>query len=435
MGAKMKKIGFITLGCKVNIYESNALKNELLNRGYQVGEATADCDAFIINTCSVTNMADAKSRKMIHRLAKLNKDAVLCVMGCYSQTNPEALELDGVDILVGNGNKLDIIPMLEEKLLDKSIEKQICILDILNQHIYEPLEVTVYDHTRAFVKIEDGCQNFCTYCIIPYARGPVRSKPAFEVIKEIKRIVAEGYLEVVLAGIHTGRYEDEGIHLSDLLEKILKEIPGLKRLRLSSIEINEIDDKFLELMRTSSVLADHLHLPLQSGSDLVLEKMERKYNSSFFYDKIEKIRQVRPEISITTDVIVGFPYETEEEFATTVNFIKKVKFSKLHVFPYSMRKGTKACTFPQISEGLKKERTKILLDLSKELETSYAKKFLHKTVEVILEKTTTTKEMVGHSSNFLEVYVPTLESSLRKNVKVQIDKFEKEKLQGHILED
>ncbi|MDE6661515.1 MAG: radical SAM protein [Anaeroplasmataceae bacterium] len=272
----MKKIGFVTLGCKVNIYESNALKNELIKKGYEVGEPTPFCDAYIINTCSVTNMADAKSRRMIHRLAKLNPNAILCVMGCYSQTNKEALELEGVDILVGNGNKLEIIPMLEDKLLDKALEKQIAILDILNHKEYEPLEVTTYDHTRAFVKIEDGCENFCTYCIIPYARGPVRSKPASEVIAEIKRIVQEGYLEVVLAGIHTGRYQDGSTNLSSLIQQILKEVPKLERLRLSSIEINEVDDAFIDLMANTKILADHLHLPLQSGSDAVLEKMERK---------------------------------------------------------------------------------------------------------------------------------------------------------------
>ncbi|MDE7105854.1 MAG: tRNA (N(6)-L-threonylcarbamoyladenosine(37)-C(2))-methylthiotransferase MtaB, partial [Anaeroplasmataceae bacterium] len=382
----MKRIGFVTLGCKVNIYESNALKNELVKKGYDVGEPTPFCDAFIINTCSVTNMADAKSRRMIHRLAKLNKDAVLCVMGCYSQTNPEAQELEGVDILVGNGNKLDIIPMLEEKLLDKSIEKKIALLDILNHKTYEPLEVTTYDHTRAFVKIEDGCENFCTYCIIPYARGPVRSKPKDEVIREISRVVDEGYLEVVLAGIHTGRYQDKDTTLSSLIQSILKEVPKLERLRLSSIEINEVDDEFIELMANTKIIADHLHLPLQSGSDLVLEKMERKYDTKAFLEKIEKIRKVRPFISITTDVIVGFPFETEEEFISSMNFIKKVNFSKLHVFPYSMRKGTKACSFPQIQDSIKKERTERLIGLSKELESNYAQQFIGTTVEVIVEQ-------------------------------------------------
>lgn len=432
---KMKKIGFITLGCKVNIYESNALKNELVKKGYAVGEATEDCDAYIVNTCSVTNMADAKSRKMIRRLAKLNPEAVLCVMGCYAQTNKEALNIEDVDILVGNGNKLELIQMLEDKLLDRDIEKQIHILDISNHHIYEPLEVTSYDHTRAFVKIEDGCENFCTYCIIPYARGPVRSKAADDVINEIKRIVQEGYVEIVLAGIHTGRYENHGTHLSTLIQRILKEVPKLERLRLSSIEINEVDDLFLELMDNSKVLADHLHLPLQSGSDVVLEKMERRYDTAFFMEKVKKIRSVRPNISITTDVIVGFPYETEEEFEQTILFIEGVSFSKLHVFPYSMRKGTKACSFPQIEESIKKRRTSRLLELSKKLEQAYAQKFIGKVVEVIVEQVFEESYMVGHSSNYLQVYLPLDSTKLKKSVWVRIDKIKEDKIYGSISEN
>ncbi|MDE7264377.1 MAG: tRNA (N(6)-L-threonylcarbamoyladenosine(37)-C(2))-methylthiotransferase MtaB [Anaeroplasmataceae bacterium] len=429
----MKKIGFITLGCKVNIYESNALKNELMKRGFLVGEPTEACDAYIINTCSVTNMADAKSRKMIHRVAKLNPNAIICVMGCYSQTNPEAMNLEEIDILVGNGNKLELISMLEEKLLDRSIQKQVKLLDILNYKEYEPLEVTTYDHTRAFVKIEDGCENFCTYCIIPFARGPVRSKPIDEVIMEISRIVQEGYLEVVLAGIHTGRYEDHGKHLSDLVERILKEVPGLERLRLSSIEINEVDDHFIKLMKNSRVLADHLHLPLQAGSNLVLEKMERRYDLDFFEQKVEKIRQARPDISLTTDVIVGFPYETDTEFESSIQFIKKIKFSKLHVFPYSMRRGTKAATFPQIQDGIKKERATRLLSLSKELEADYAKQFLGKIVEVIVEQSISAELMMGHTSNYLQVYLPINEQLLRKKISVRIERIEKEKIFGRVI--
>ena len=388
MGIKKmkKKIGFITLGCKVNIYESNALKNELLKRNYDIVEPSEDCDAFIINTCSVTNMADAKSRRMIHRLHHMNPAAILCVMGCYSQTNPEALQLEGVDILVGNGNKLEVINFLEDKFIDQAIEKKIKILDILQHHAYEKLEVTSYDHSRAFVKIEDGCENFCTYCIIPYARGPVRSKPVQAVIEEIRRIVTSGYQEVVLAGIHTGRYQDSKYSLSGLVQKIMGEVQGLKRLRLSSIEINEIDDQFLELMKSSKILADHLHLPLQSGSDVVLTKMERKYDTLFFKEKIEKIKKVRPDISITTDVIVGFPYETDEEFNRTVQFIEEIGFSKLHVFPYSVRRGTKAASMPQIEEKKKKERTVKLIELSRKLENTYASQFIGKTVEVLVEQ-------------------------------------------------
>lgn len=416
-----KKIGFITLGCKVNIYESNALKNELLKKNYDIVEPSKDCDAFIINTCSVTNMADAKSRRMIHRLHHMNPAAILCVMGCYSQTNPEALQLEGVDILVGNGNKLEVINFLEDKFIDQAIEKKIKILDILQHHAYEKLEVTSYDHSRAFVKIEDGCENFCTYCIIPYARGPVRSKPVQAVIEEIRRIVTSGYQEVVLAGIHTGRYQDSKYSLSGLVQKIMGEVQGLKRLRLSSIEINEIDDQFLELMKSSKILADHLHLPLQSGSDVVLTKMERKYDTLFFKEKIEKIKKVRPDISITTDVIVGFPYETDEEFNRTVQFIEEIGFSKLHVFPYSVRRGTKAASMPQIEEKKKKERTVKLIELSRKLENTYASQFIGKTVEVLVEHALDQIKMIGHSSNYLQVVMPLEAKYLGKNILVKIE--------------
>ena len=280
------KIGFITLGCKVNIYESNALKEELTSRGHVIVDDLLEADCYIINTCSVTNMADAKSRKMIHKCVKMNPNAIVCAIGCYVQTNDEAKSIDGVDIILGNGNKSKLVDLIEEMAKSPKREKKIDIIDILNMSDYDPLSVTTYDHTRAFVKIEDGCENFCTYCIIPYARGPIRCKNKNDVIAELKNITNKGYKEVVLAGIHTGKYNDNGLKLSGLIKAILEEVPLLQRLRLSSIEINEIDDDFIELMRTNKVLANHLHLPLQSGSDLVLEKMERRYDKAFFINKI-----------------------------------------------------------------------------------------------------------------------------------------------------
>ena len=428
-----KKIGFQTLGCKVNIYESNALKNELINKGYIVTEPSSDCDAFIVNTCSVTNMADAKSRKIINKMAKLNPNAVLCVMGCYSQTNPEATTIEGVDIIVGNGNKLDVIPMLEDKLLEKDIEKKIKILDILNTKIYEKLEVTTYDHSRAFVKIEDGCENFCTYCIIPYARGPVRSKPADDVINELIRVTSLGYLEVVLAGIHTGKYNDNGLNLTGLIKRILNEVPLLKRLRLSSIEINEVDDEFIELMKHNDVLADHLHLPLQSGSDVILGKMERKYDLEFFKNRVNKIREARPNISITTDIIVGFPYETDEEFNNTLNFAKEINFSKIHVFPYSKRANTKAALMPQVQDSIKKNRALELIKLSDKLSEEYANKFIGHQVEAIIERINKEGYMEGHSSNYLDIIVEKDDNILMKNVIIELLEVKKDKILGKVI--
>ncbi len=428
-----KKIGFQTLGCKVNIYESNALKNELINKGYTVTEPSSDCDAFIVNTCSVTNMADAKSRKIINKMAKLNPDAVLCVMGCYSQTNPEAQSIEGVDILVGNGNKLEIIDMLEDKLLEKDLLKKIKIIDILNTHNYEKLEVTTYDHSRAFVKIEDGCENFCTYCIIPYARGPVRSKPADDVINELVRVTSLGYLEVVLAGIHTGKYNDNGLNLTGLIKRILNEVPLLKRLRLSSIEINEVDDEFIELMKTNDVLADHLHLPLQSGSDLILKMMERKYDLELFRQRIKKIREARPNISITTDIIVGFPYETEKEFNETYEFAKEINFSKIHVFPYSKRANTKAALMPQVKDIDKKNRALSLIQLSNELSYNYASSFIGQVVEAIIERQNKQGYMEGHSSNYLDIIVENDKDILLKNVTIKLIEVKNDKIFGKVI--
>jgi len=428
----MKRVGFITLGCKVNIYESNALKNELISKGFEITEANENCDVYIINTCSVTNMADAKSRKMIRKAIKLNPNAIVCAMGCYVQTNDEAKNIDGVDILVGNGNKKEVVEQIINKLNERKSPKYVNILDILNTHDYEPLDVTTYDHTRAFVKIEDGCDNFCTYCIIPYARGPVRCKGANDVIDEIKRITEMGYLEVVLAGIHTGRYKDNDTNLSGLIKRILKEVPKLKRLRLSSIEINEVDDEFINLMKDNDILANHLHLPLQAGSDLILSKMERKYNTEYFLDRVNKIKEARPDISITTDVIVGFPYETDKEYKETKDFISKVGFSKLHVFPYSMRKGTKAVEMPQVHDATKKERAADLIEYSKFLEKEYSNRFVGATLEVIVEQALDNTTMVGHTSNFLQVIMDLDEKLIGKNVLVKITEIKDLKVYGKI---
>lgn len=430
----MKKVGFITLGCKVNIYESNALKNELTSRGFIVGEATEDSDVYIINTCSVTNMADAKSRKMIHRCIKMNPSAILCVMGCYSQTNEEAKAIEGVDILIGNGNKKSVVDTIIEMLQEGKRMKRIDILDILDNHEYEKLGVTSYDHTRAFVKIEDGCENFCTYCIIPFARGPVRSKRADEVIEELKRITDNGYLEVVLAGIHTGRYKDGDTTFSTLVERILNEVPKLKRLRVSSIEMNEVDDHFIELMKNNKVIANHLHLPLQAGSDLILSKMERKYDVAAYIQKVSDLRSARPDISITTDVIVGFPYETEKEFMETYNLCKDLKLTKLHVFPYSMRKGTKAALMPQVKENEKKDRAKRLLELSNQLEMEYANQFLGKILDIIPEQKALDHQMIGHTSNFLQVLMPYDEKLIGKLKNVKITKIIDGKIYGEIID-
>lgn len=430
----MKTVAFFTLGCKVNIYESNALMNDFKKAGYEIIANDKPADAYIINTCSVTNMADSKSKKTIRHAKKLNPDAIICVMGCFAQTNPEAKEMNEIDILIGNGNKSKALELVDEALNSNEHKKSVNLLSIRDVRDYENLEAVEFDHTRAFVKIEDGCSNFCSYCIIPYARGPVRCKDKDLVIKELQNIAALGYKEVVLAGIHTGHYTcGKDYHLSHLLHDIIKNVPELKRIRLSSIEINEIDDDIINLMAESKIIANHIHLPLQSGSDKILKLMNRRYDSKFFEDKVNKIRSVRPDISLTTDVIVGFPYEDDADFLDCVNFIKKINFSELHVFPFSARKGTKAYDMPKVNDAKKKERVHELLKLSEELKKDYYEKFIGKTLDVIVETIQDNKYMVGHTSNYLHVLLPIDSSKIGALVNVKLEKMENDYILGQII--
>ncbi len=416
----MYKIAIFTLGCKVNTYESNALMNEFEKQGFEIVGTNTLADVYIINTCSVTNSADSKSRKTINKAINLNKDAIICVMGCYTQTSNDVSNMEGVDIVLGNGNKSSAVSLIIEALENKKEKKTVNLIDIMQNFSYEEIDATAFEHTRAFLKIQDGCDNFCTYCIIPFARGPIKCRDKDNILNSLKNIVDKGYEEVVLTGIHTGKYNNNGYKLSDLIEEILIEIPSLKRIRLSSIEINEVDDKLIELMKNNDVLADHLHLPLQSGCDRILKLMNRKYDTEYFLNKIEKIRSIRKDISITTDVIVGFPTETEEDFLETLEFIKKVDFSELHVFPYSMRKNTVAATMKQVASIDKKNRVDILLKLSSELKNKYYSKFIGKEVSMIVETLTKDGFMTGHSSNYLKIQLPYDKSLLKKMINVEI---------------
>jgi threonylcarbamoyladenosine tRNA methylthiotransferase MtaB len=398
-------VAFYTLGCKVNLYETEVVINIFKNNGYKIVPFNEKADIYIINTCTVTNTSDQKSRKMIRQAIKRNKDAIIVVMGCYSQLKSNELnKLDDVDIIIGNKDKTKILEYIENILDEK--EKIVDIYDI-NKVEFEDMTIDNFlNHTRAFVKIQDGCNNYCSYCIIPYARGNVRSKDKNKVITEVTSLVNNGYKEVVLTGIHTGHYGADltNYDFADLLNDIIK-INGLKRIRISSIEITEINDKVLNILKSSNVIADHLHIPLQSGNDKILKLMNRKYDTNYYLNKIEEIRSIRPDIAITSDVIVGFPDETEEDFNDTYNFIKKINLSALHIFPYSKREGTKAASMPnQIDNNIKKERVKKLMTLSKELELNYMNKFINKELDIIPEEY---KDgyVIGYSSNYLKVRV------------------------------
>ena len=389
-----------TLGCKVNTYESNVIRDIFLNEGYE--ESNSNVDIAVINTCTVTNTSDSKSLKVIKHTIKNNPNAIVIVCGCFSQINPDRLkDMEGVSIVLGNYNKSKIMDYINQY---KKNKKQIIDVRELNDEKFECMKLNNFNKTRAFVKIEDGCENFCSYCIIPYSRGKVRSKLMEEVLDEVNTLVNNGHREIVLTGIHTGHYgaDIKEYDFSDLLNEICK-IKGLERLRISSIEITELDDKFLETLKNNKIIVDHMHIPLQSGCDKTLKEMNRKYDVAYFKDKIKKIRSIRPNISITTDVIVGFPNETKDDFNTTVNTIKEIKFTKLHVFPFSVRKGTVAETMEnQIDEKTKKERVHILMNISKELELDYMNKFVGCEVEFIPE---VSKDgyIIGHTGNYLQI--------------------------------
>lgn len=409
---------FISLGCKVNSYESDALKELFLSNGFSDKD-----NIVVINTCSVTAIADQKSRQIIRREKRNNKDAVVAVMGCYSQKNADyVINECKADIVVGTSNRVKLVEYVKTFLKERKP-----IIDVEpkpREFKYESFGTfSLPSTTRAYIKVEDGCNNFCTYCTIPYTRGVARSRPRQEIVSEIKSLINHGYLEFVITGIHTAHY---GLDLKDetfssLIEELLN-IDGLYRLRISSIEESEIDDKFIELLKRKDNIANHLHMPLQSGSPTVLKRMGRKYNVDDFINKVKRIREARPDIAITTDVIVGFPSETEEEFLETVNFIKKVNFAELHVFPFSAREGTPAYKMSgQISPEVKAKRVQTLLELSEKLKENYRKKFIGKELEVIIEeKDKETGLMRGHSSNYLMLEDDLPESSIGKIVKIKV---------------
>ena len=394
------KVKAVTLGCKVNAYESEYILSSFKDRGYEITNDIADI--YIVNTCSVTNTSDAKSRKVINRLIRENPNSIIVVMGCMIEANKD-MEIPGVSLIIGNKDKNKVVDLVENYLKDKQVRK--ILYDNFDDTFEDMFITNMTSHTRAFVKIQDGCENFCSYCIIPYTRGKQRSKNPDLVIKEIETLVSNGYKEIVLTGIHTGHYgSDLQTTFPDLLKRIVK-INGLERLRISSIEITELNDEFFEVLKANPIIVSHLHIPLQAGSDTVLQAMNRKYLTNYFENKVKKIREIRPDISLTTDVIVGFPGETEEEFQETLDFVSKIKFTKVHVFPYSRRKGTKADTMPnQIPENIKKERVKRLIDLSNKLEKEYLDLFLNREVEVLIEEEYPDYSL-GHTGNYLKVKV------------------------------
>ncbi len=393
------KFNIITLGCKVNSYESNFMKEALVKNGFSFCSENDKCDILILNTCTVTDTSDKKSLKEVRRLKRENPHAILVVCGCSVQNDKNKYDNLDIDVLMGNINKSNIVNIINEYLDKKTPLEYVAKTRDLN---FENMEINSFDHTRAYIKIEDGCDNFCSYCVIPFVRGKTRSKNFDLAIKETKTLVENNFKEIVLTGIDTGAYFDNGKDLTDLIKEMSK-IAGLKRIRQSSIEITQINDKFIEELKNNPKICNHIHIPLQSGSNEILRLMNRKYDLNYFFEKIEKIRSVRPDISITTDVIVGFPNETDELFLETLETCKKINFSKIHVFPYSERKGTKASLMTgKVSENVKHERVKKLMELSEKLEKEYYDKFKGKELDVLIEEVNNGVS-IGHTSNYLKV--------------------------------
>ena len=427
------KVGIYTLGCKVNTYESEVLMNKFKKEGYEIVDFDDISDIYVINTCSVTNTSDQKSRKIIREATRKNKDAIICVMGCYSQLNHEDIKSlgDNIAIILGNNDKSKLLDYISEF---KKNKKQIVKIDDLNKVCFEDMRLDSFEkHTRAFVKIQDGCNNYCSYCIIPYTRGNVRSKKKEDVLDEINTLVKNGYKEVVLTGIHTGHYGQDlkDYDFSDLLRE-LEKIDGLERIRISSVEITELNDKFLDTLKNSKKIVNHIHIPIQSLCDKTLKDMNRKYDVEYFFNKINEIRSIRPNIAITSDVIVGFPNETDEDFNTTKENIKKLGITELHVFPYSIRKGTRAASMPQVDGNIKKKRVKELIELSEELKNKYYKSLIG-TKEQLLTEKYLDGYLIGHLSNYGLVKVKYNKEILNEVLDVKLLDYKDDIFLGEII--
>ena len=404
-----------------------------MQENYEVVDFEEKADIYIVNTCTVTNMSDRKSRQILRHAKQINNKAILVVIGCYVQVAKEELEkIKEIDLILGNNEKKDIINHINQYIE----ENQKCkVTDVMHQKEYLEFENTTYiDKTRAVVKIQDGCDRFCTYCIIPYARGRVRSRKIENIVKEINDIAKQGIQEIVITGIHIGSYGKdlkEKISLIDVLKEINK-IDGIKRIRLGSLEPKTITEEFLEELIKLEKICHHFHLSLQSGCDETLERMNRKYNTNEFKEAVELIRKKYPDVLLTADVIVGFPGETEEEFETTYRFLEEIKFYKIHVFKYSKRKGTKAAIMPnQISPEKQNERSSILIELSNKVQEKYNKEYIGEKVQVLIEEKEG-KYYKGHTSNYMMIYVETKENLENKIIDVKITKTQQNKIIAEI---
>jgi threonylcarbamoyladenosine tRNA methylthiotransferase MtaB len=424
----MPAVAFHTLGCKVNHYETEAIWQLFQNEGYERTEFESSADVYVINTCTVTNTGDKKSRQVIRRAIRKNPNAVICVTGCYAQTSPaEIMAIPGVDVVVGTQDRVKMLEYIDQ--YQKERQPINGVGNIMKARVYEELDVPAFtDRTRASLKIQEGCNNFCTFCIIPWARGLLRSRKPEHVIQQAQQLVDAGYKEIVLTGIHTAGYGEDmkEYNFARLLSDLDEQVVGLKRIRVSSIEASQITDEVIEVLKRSGKVVRHLHIPLQSGSNSVLKRMRRKYTMEMFAERLERLKEALPGLAITSDVIVGFPGETEKEFQETHDFISNHKFSELHVFPFSKRTGTPAARMEdQVPEDVKNERVHRLIELSDQLAKEYASQFEGDVLEVIPEEADKDDQdsgnYIGYTDNYLKVRFPASEEMIGQIVKVKIN--------------
>ena len=427
----MKKVKFSTLGCKVNQYETEAMAELFVKKGYEITD-DYNCDVFVLNTCTVTNLSDRKSRQQISKIRSENSNAVIAVVGCYSQVSPDEIEnIQGVNVILGTKYRKEIVELCElAKSSNKIINK---VENIGKNKEFEELTInTEHSMTRAYIKIQEGCSQFCSYCIIPYARGPIRSRNIRDIVLEAKRLADNGFKEIVLTGIHVASYgkdfDNKDIGLIDVIEDIAN-IDKIKRIRLSSLEPRIVDKKFLDRLSQAEQFCDHFHLSLQSGSDSILQSMNRKYDTHLYERTINLIREYYPNAAITTDIIVGFPGETDEDFEQTLNFVDKIKFSKIHVFKYSNRKGTVASKMKNQIPGLvKKERSQRLIEKSKYYTDKFLDNMLNQPIKVLFESKNDNGFIKGYTTNYIRVkrqYNPNLSNKI---IDVVCDRRENEEL-------
>ncbi len=427
----MKSVAFHNLGCKVNSYETDVMQQKLLEKGFRIVPFDEKADVYVINTCSVTNIADRKSRQMLHRAKKQNPDAVVVAVGCYVETDPERIQLDpAIDLAIGNNRKNEIaetiLRFLEDKESEKEHEKEAerrLLANLTDHPVYEEMQLTAPGHTRAYIKIQDGCNQFCSYCIIPYARGRIRSRLQEDILQEVRGLAKDGVKEIVLTGIHISSYglDREGSELLELLQK-LQEVEGIERIRLGSLEPRIITEEFAREAGKLTKLCPHFHLSLQSGSDTVLKRMNRHYTTQEYARSVERLRGVFDRPAICTDIIVGFPGETEEEFAQTMDFVRQIDFYEIHVFKYSMRHGTVAAQRKdQIPEQIKAERSDRLLEITGQQAKAYRDSFLQQQEEILLEEEMTAegkRYLCGHTMRYVKGVVPA-EPGLKSGMMVR----------------